>query len=427
MKIKKHDDITWHDLPKIESHFFAFSDVKDSILRGQVNDIHGLGNLLFEMREFRQEAQLNKIERHLETGWLYLMKDDPISPQFQLIEPKEGEKQGEVKEVRILEDVFYNEHLVNKLRYPTSLYINPKSKKNTDLDTNAESVEQLADKTAQPSQSNNLQDPDASGENVVFLDSYSTPSASSDSSDSNTMHSDKSASQGPESPDCTFDVMTIQCSHDRSYKLDVIKDKPNLNGVDKALQVISKHGEPDNITVTYSGSCANGSKECPAIKISSDTLNGTFTDKPYKFDALPLDKEREPGDLIDFLKYYLVPDLRGLDYQVYNIEKSGCSGSEGNIAKVHAFPSFKWEGSASLGYDQTDGTNNDGKDFGQKKKKSEFGLKVGLKGNVGKKDWAFESTTKREAERYMPDIQKYDAWHDLHRNFPVTLCYNRKR
>ena len=245
----------------------------------------------------------------------------------------------------------------------------------------------------------------ASGDIFVFLDQYTTPPASSGSTDSSTSHGDKKASQGPETPNCTFDTMTVQCSHGRSYMLDVIKDKPNLNGVDKALQVISKHGEPDEITVTYSGSCAYGSKECPAIKISSDTLNGTFTDKPYKFGALPLEKEREPGDLIDFLKYYLVPDLSGLDYQVYTIEKSGCSGSEGYTAKVHAFPSFKWEGSASLGYEQTDGTNNDGKKFGQKEKKSEFGLKLELKGNVGKKDWAYETSTKRDAERYMPGIQ----------------------
>ena len=97
--------------------------------------------------------------------------------------------------------------------------------------------------------------------------------------------------------------------------------------------------------------------------------------------------------------------MSGLDYQVYTIEKSGCSGSEGYTAKVHAFPSFKWEGSASLGYEQTDGTNNDDKDFGQKKKKSEFGLKVELNGNVGKKDWKFETGAKRDAERYMPGIQ----------------------
>ncbi|MEJ2694152.1 MAG: hypothetical protein P8166_14200, partial [Candidatus Thiodiazotropha sp.] len=91
MEIKDKLDITWHDLPKIESHFFAFRDVKDAILRGQVSDIHGLSNLLFEMSEVIQEAQLNKIERHLDTGWLYLVKDDPSSPQFQLVGPKEGE------------------------------------------------------------------------------------------------------------------------------------------------------------------------------------------------------------------------------------------------------------------------------------------------------------------------------------------------
>lgn len=248
----------------------------------------------------------------------------------------------------------------------------------------------------------------ASGEIIVLLDKYTTPPPSSGNDDGAAMQGDKDASKGPDKPECTFDVMTVECSHfskGRSYKLDVIKDKPNLNGYDKALQVIAKPGDPDKITVTYSGSCANGSKQCPSIKISSDTLNGTFTDNPYKFDALPLEDEREPGDFIDFLKYYLVPDLSGLKYQVYTIEKSGCNGNEGNIGKVHAFPTFKWDGSVSLGYQQPDATNNDGKEFGKKKKKSEWKLAVKLDGNVGKKNWSFEKNSSDEADRFLPEIQ----------------------
>ena len=246
----------------------------------------------------------------------------------------------------------------------------------------------------------------ASGALVIFLDKYTTPPTSTGEDDS-TVHGDKDASK-VDTPECTFDLMTVECSHfgkGRTYKLDVIKDKPNLNGAEKALQVIAKPGDPDEITVTYSGSCANSSKECPAISISSDTLNGTFTDNPYKFKALPLENKREPGDFMDFLKYYLVPDLSGLDYQVYNIEKSGCNGNEGNIAKVHAFPTFKWDGNVSLGYEQPDATNDDGKDFGKKNKESSWKLSANINGNVGEKNWAFETSDKNEADRYFPSIQ----------------------
>jgi len=247
----------------------------------------------------------------------------------------------------------------------------------------------------------------AAGTIVVVVDRYSAPPSSGAEADG-AVHSDKDASKGPETPQCTFDVMTVECSHfgkGRSYKLDVIKDKPNLNGIDKALQVIARPGEPDEISVTYSGSCANSSKECPAVKVSSDTLNGTFIENPYKFNALPLEDEREPGDFMDFLKYYLVPDINGLKYQVYTIEKSGCNGNEGNIAKIHAFPTFKWDGSVSLGYQQPDGTNDDGKNFGKKKKESEWKISAKLNGNVGDKNWAFETSDKKDAERYMPGLQ----------------------
>ena len=141
MEIKDSDDITWQDLPKIESPFFAFHHIKDAILLDEVDKIHGLSDILFKMREFIQEAQLSEIKSDLESGWFYLVSDNPTSPQFQLIEPKEGEKQGEVKDVKIIaSDVFFNKHVINRLRYPTSLYLDSKSKKEPDLDTHADSA-----------------------------------------------------------------------------------------------------------------------------------------------------------------------------------------------------------------------------------------------------------------------------------------------
>jgi len=246
----------------------------------------------------------------------------------------------------------------------------------------------------------------ASGALIVIVDRYSAP-PSSGGDEAGVVHGDKDASKGPETPECSFDAMTIECSHfgkGRNYKLDVIKDKPNLNGVDKALQVIAKPGDPDEITVTYSGSCANGSKECPAIKIDSKTLSGTFTDNPYKFKALPLEDEREPDNFMDFLKHYLVPDLSGLKYQTYSIEKSGCNGSEGKIAKVHAFPTFKWGGNVEFGYYEKN--PNKEKDPNKLKETAELKLLAKINGNLSKKNWAFETSKSNDTNKYFPDIHE---------------------
>jgi len=244
----------------------------------------------------------------------------------------------------------------------------------------------------------------AGGSIVVVVDRFSAP-PSSGAEAGGAVHGDKDASKGPETPQCTFDVMTVECSHfakGRNYKLDVIKDKPNLNGCDKALQVIARPGEPDEVTVTYSGSCANNSKECPSIKVSSDTLNGTFIENPYKFNALPLEDEREPGDFIDFLKHYLVPDLSGLKYQVYTIEKAGCNGNEGNVAKIHAFPTFKWGGNVEFGYIQKDGSKE--KNVNTAQEKSQLKLASKINGNVGSKDWAFETSNSKDTKDFFPKI-----------------------
>jgi len=245
----------------------------------------------------------------------------------------------------------------------------------------------------------------AGGSIVVVVDRFSAP-PSSGADAGGAVHGDKDASKGPEKPACTFDQMLIQCSHypkDRSYKLDVVKDKPNLNDYDKALQVIAKPGDPDEVTVTYAGSCANNSKECPSIKISSDTLNETSVENPYKFKALPQDNQRKPGDFMDFLKYYLVPDLSSLKYQVYTVEKSGCNGNEGQIAKVHAFPVFKWEGSVSFGYEQKDGSNI--KQNSNAHEKGEWKLESKLAGNVGSREYDFSTTDKNETDKYFPGFK----------------------
>jgi len=244
----------------------------------------------------------------------------------------------------------------------------------------------------------------ADGTIVVLVDRYSAPPSSSDLLDE--VQGDKDASKGPEVPPCTFDVMTIHCSHypgDRSYILDVVKDSPNLNGHEKALQVIAKAGDPDLITIDYSGSCANNSEDCPSIKISSDALSGTFTDSPYEFEALPLDNSKEINTFSDFLKYCLVPDISGLDYQIYTVEKSGCKGNDGQIAKIHAFPTFKWEASVNFGYIQKDGTNE--KNDTNASERGDWLLDAKITGNIGTKTYEFSSKDKTKTDEYFPGLK----------------------
>lgn len=246
----------------------------------------------------------------------------------------------------------------------------------------------------------------ASGDIVVFLDNHTTPPAASSSSDGSTQHSDKNASHGPETPNCTIDKMIVQCSHyskGRNYRLDVLKDKPNLNGVDKALQVIAKPGDPDVITIDYAGSCGCGNKSCPSITIDSPAINGTFTDKPYKFEALPGTDSSKPDGFMDFLKYHMMPEIRELDYAVYNISKGGCNGSENITAKVLAFPTFKWEGSAGFGYKSKDIKD---KTSGNTEKKIAWDASLKINGNNGTADWELSYETGSEKPIF-PKLQSY--------------------
>ncbi len=245
----------------------------------------------------------------------------------------------------------------------------------------------------------------ASGSIVVFLDRYTTPPASTGDTDA-ALHGDKDAGKGPEKPECTFDSMTLQCSHypkDRSFQLDVIKDKPNLNGVDKALQVIAKPGDPDKIKVEFSGSCGCGDENCPSINIDSDTLTEVSNKSPYEFESFPKEKLHEVNSFTDFLKYCLVPDISSLDYQVYTVSKSGCNGSEGHVAKIHSFPTFKWGGSVTFGYAQKDGSQE--KNATNLKDPGEWQLEAKLEGEIGQQRFEFKSANKNETDDYFPSLK----------------------
>ncbi len=246
-----------------------------------------------------------------------------------------------------------------------------------------------------------------SGELVVTVDRFShAPPLPTDSTDASALHIDKYVPLGPERPDCTFDIMTVHCSHyseGRKYKLDVLKDKPTLNGIDKAIQVIAKPGDPDVITVDYAGNCCCGNKDCPSIIIDSSTINGTFTDKPYKFEVLPGSASGKPDGFMDFLKKFAMPEISELDYAIYNIGKGGCNGSENINAKVLVFPTFKWEGSAGFGYSSKDVKQSTS---GTAEKKVVWDARLKINGNHSTSDWelAYEAGSEKPI---FPKLQSY--------------------
>ncbi|MEJ2693967.1 MAG: hypothetical protein P8166_13200, partial [Candidatus Thiodiazotropha sp.] len=126
MKIKTHTDITWHDLPNIESPFFAFHEVSNAIAEKQEHEISGLRDILLDMREYTSEAQLNTLKADLESGRLCLMVDNPLSPQFQSTEATTGKKPpGERREIKIITDIFWSQDTFARLLKPTSMYLNP--------------------------------------------------------------------------------------------------------------------------------------------------------------------------------------------------------------------------------------------------------------------------------------------------------------
>ena len=155
MHIKKRQQITWHDLPKIELPFFALSKVLSAVSDDRPDEIFGLSNILLGMRERTKEARLRKLEEDLEWGEVYLLVERPLSPMFQWVEPEGGRKQGEARDIRIITDDFCATTLYERLRYPASSFLNLKGRNRPDPDTYSDNFVPLPDKTAEPIQNSN--------------------------------------------------------------------------------------------------------------------------------------------------------------------------------------------------------------------------------------------------------------------------------
>lgn len=94
VKLKKSSDITWYDLPKIESPFFAHSKVENSFYGRGHHDVWGLDEWKRDRcgyTNYTPEAQRDMLKRDIEWGNYYLVANPPFSPLFRWIE-KEGKK-----------------------------------------------------------------------------------------------------------------------------------------------------------------------------------------------------------------------------------------------------------------------------------------------------------------------------------------------
>ncbi len=285
----------------------------------------------------------------------------------------------------------------------TKDFITSLSASNEDLSTIAKELNVSVPNTAKVNPSETIDaiaNEIASGNVVIIVDKTSSapPSKQEETTDSNTNNQDAGLGphNGNETPVCDVSELNIKCSHaSRNYQLDAINSPNNFNGSEKVIQVLAKPGDPDKMTIDFAGSCVNGNDQCPSIKVYGDNINDTFNSSPVTFDALPKVNDKKPDNFIDFLKYYLIPDLDGLDYQTYIIKNKGCSScNDRHEAKIHAFPTFKWGGSISFGYTEKDKDN------------AALKLAANINGNVGEKNWAFETSSSEQIDKYFPELHE---------------------
>lgn len=266
----------------------------------------------------------------------------------------------------------------------------------SELNIELQSTASIDNSSARPAISKAM----AAGDVVIIVDKTSSvpPSQQSKTTDYDTNNQDVGLGphSGNKTPVCEISTLNIKCSHgSRNYQLDVINSPNNLNGSEKVIQVLAKPGDPDKITIDFSGSCENGNNKCPSVKVYGDEVNKIFNTSPVIFDALPKNIDNKPDGFIDFLQYYLIPDLNGLDYQTYIVKSKGCSScNDRHEAKVHAFPTFKWGGNVNFGYIDKNSDN------------AALKLAANISGNVGEKNWAFETSSSKQIDKYFPELHE---------------------
>src|SRR5690625_72700 len=209
--------------------------------------------------------------------------------------------------------------------------------------------------------------------------------------------------EADEEPVCAFTKLSLRCDHysKRGYILDCVSAEPNLNGVAHVIEVISQKRDPDYINPSFAGTCVQGNNECPGITISGDGISETITASPHKFPVVAAEPTRGVNSFTDFLRHYMVPNKERLDFQTYTIKAHGCADIEQHEAKIHVFPTYKWEGGVKMGYCyQGDFDNNKA----CTDEPAKWSLEAKLKGNCGAQSWTLETGNGEETDDYFPSL-----------------------
>lgn len=114
MDLKKGWDIEWRDLGKIESPFFAVSNLKSG-MGGIFGGDYLVQNYLGSYRRTLGDPRTpEEVIAALERGNLFLLKSDPFSPLFKWVEPEEG-KEGYWKVSEGGRSIFGLDFLLNRV------------------------------------------------------------------------------------------------------------------------------------------------------------------------------------------------------------------------------------------------------------------------------------------------------------------------
>jgi hypothetical protein len=148
---------------------------------------------------------------------------------------------------------------------------------------------------------------------------------------------------------CVIDTFHMRCQHhERSFQLQPLTGKPNVDEQKYVLQVIASDKVPDKLLLFFKGDChqqpqiLNG---CPQVEVAGPDTCQVFHDNQLVEVYGPSNLGIKQ-DFSGFLKQILLPLSNPNQYTL-----TSCTCIEtGPEVTVDVYPPVKWEGELSLGY-----------------------------------------------------------------------------
>jgi LysM repeat protein len=141
---------------------------------------------------------------------------------------------------------------------------------------------------------------------------------------------------------CRVDSGELRCGHGaRNYKL---KWAP-ATSKGLVLQVIASQKAEEVCTIVAQGTCDNGRKDCPAIRVRG---NGRTQEGKQRLAAsITLPQADFVESYAYFFDHVFLPNARPTRYDVLAVR---CDGAETRVAVIEAFPKVEWSGELSVGF-----------------------------------------------------------------------------